>query len=247
MPTTKKLELYSYDANPDGSVKIPVLMKHFQQIAREDLIQYGITYSSMREVNQVFVIIKARIEFRKRISIYDELYLKTVPTKVVGITFYRDFFISDSKGNVLVECSTAWVLMDYVARRIIKPKDIFKPVPEFPDEASNVVLTRRFKRDDSPIKKTTNVRKVYFSNLDENNHFNNTETAAFAIDEFADRLISDNVDITEFEIHFNHESRLNNELCLICEHSAESVYITAENKNFDANAFECYAKFKNME
>ena len=27
MPTTKKLELYSYDANPDGTVKISSLMK----------------------------------------------------------------------------------------------------------------------------------------------------------------------------------------------------------------------------
>ena len=69
MPITKKLELYSYDANPDGSVKIPSLMKHFQQIAREDLNTYGITYNMMRDANQVFVIIKAKLEFKKKISI----------------------------------------------------------------------------------------------------------------------------------------------------------------------------------
>ena len=144
----------------------------------------------MRDANQVFVIIKERIEFKKKISIYDELYLKTVPTKIVGITFFRDFFITDSSGELYAECSTSWVLMNYETRRILKPSEIVSEVPSFPEEASKVTLTRRFQFSDSPISESTNVRKIYYSNLDENNHFNNTETAAFALDEAASRLIA---------------------------------------------------------
>ncbi len=243
MPTIKKLDLYSYDANPDGSIKISSLMKHFQQIAREDLLQYGISYNMMRDVNQVFVIIKARIEFKRKISIYDELYLKTVPTKIVGITFFRDFFVSDADGNTLAECSTTWVLMNYASRRIMKPKDIVAPVPEFPDEASDIVLTRRFQFEDSPISDNTNVRKIYYSNLDENNHFNNTETAAFALDEVASRLVAGE-EIEVFEIHFNHESVLGDELSIKYENYADCCFVCADNINFGENAFECYVGFK---
>ncbi len=242
MPTTKKLELYSYDANPDGTVKISSLMKHFQQIAREDLIGYGITYNMMRDVNQVFVIIKARIEFKKKIFIYDELFLKTVPVKVTGITFFRDFFLTDASGDICLVCSTSWVLMDYLARRILKPKDIVKEVPSFPDEGSDVVLSRRFLFHDSPSHKSTNVRKVYYSNLDENNHFNNAETAAFALDEIAERLITGEK-IGVFEIHFNHESKLGDELTITTESRDHSSYISAYNPTFDSNAFECLVEF----
>lgn len=242
MPTVKKLELYSYDANPDSSVKIPSLMKHFQQIAREDLLSYGISYNMMRDANQVFVIIKAKIEFKKNISIYDELYLKTVPTKVAGITFYRDFFITDDKGELCAVCSTAWVLMDFVSRRILRPSQIIAEVPSFPDEASDVVLSRRFLFSDSPLLKSTNVRKVYFSNLDENNHFNNTETAAFAIDEIADRICRSET-IRTFEIHFNHESVLGDELSIDTENRDKTSYISAFNSHFDSNAFECFVEY----
>ena len=243
MPTTKKLELYSYDANPDGTVKISSLMKNFQQIAREDLINYNITYNMMRDANQVFVIIKERIEFKKKISIYDELYLRTVPTKIVGITFFRDFFITDSSGELCAECSTSWVLMNYETRRILKPSEIVSEVPSFPEEASKVTLTRRFQFSDSPISESTNVRKIYYSNLDENNHFNNTETAAFALDEAASRLIAGDF-IKSFEIHFNNESKYNDTITLFTENRPDTTYIFAKNPSYDGKAFECVVSFE---
>ena len=244
MPTTKKMDLYSYDANPDGSVKITSLMKQFQQIAREDLTNYGISYNMMRDVNQVFVIIKERIEFKKKITIYDELYLKTVPTKIVGISFFRDFFITDSNGEICAECSTSWVLMNFETRRILRPSDIVSEVPSFPDESSNVSLTRRFQFENPPISKSTNVRKVYLSNLDENNHFNNTETAAFAIDEVADRILN-NEFIKSFEIHFHNESKYKDSIELFTENRSDSTYVYAKNPTSgDNNAFECVVTFE---
>lgn len=242
MPTTKKLELYSYDANPDGSVKISSLLKAFQQIAREDLSSYGITYNMMRESDQVFVIIKAVIVFYKNISIYDEMFLTTIPTKINGITFFRDFFIKDKDNNLLVVCSTSWVLMNYVTRRILRPAEIIREVPSFPDESSDITFSRRFSFKDFPFSKRTNVRKVYYNNLDENNHFNNAETAAFAIDEVSDRLIGGE-SVKRFEIHFNHESKLNDELTIVTEHREFSSYISAYNNTFNSSAFECKIDF----
>ena len=242
MPTYKKLEFYSYDANPDGTVKISSLMKSFQQIAREDLDSCGITYNMMRDNNQVFVIIKASIEFYRRISIYDELYLKTVPTKIAGITFYRDFFISDKLGNLYAVCTSSWVLMNYVSRRIMKPSELVYDFPSFPDESSDLILSRRFLFDVPLLSQKTNVRKVYFSNMDENNHFNNAETAAFVVDEISDRLINGEF-IKRFEIHFNHESNLNDVLVITTQYRVNSSYVSAHNSRYDVNAFECKIDF----
>lgn len=242
MPTVKKLELYSYDANPDGSVKIPSLMKRFQEIAREDLLKYGISYNSMRDANQVFVIIKLKIEFKKKISIYDELYLKTIPTKTVGITFYRDFVVYDKFGEIFAVATSTWILMNYETRRIIKPGDIISPIPEFPNEDLNIPLARRFIFSDSPISQKTNVRSVLYSNLDENNHLNNAETASFVIDEISEKIIDGNR-ITSFEIHFNQESVLGDLLNISTEYYHSQSHVVAKHVNSDASAFECLINF----
>ncbi|MBR5308655.1 MAG: hypothetical protein IKU43_07775 [Clostridia bacterium] len=243
MPTTQQLNLYSYDATPDGTVKIPSLMKAFQQIARVDLDTHGVTYNMMRDANQVFVIIKARIEIKKKISIYDTLYLKTVPTKIQGIIFFRDFRITDADGNLYAVCSTSWVLVNYASRRILKPAQMIADIPHYPEEESDVILTRRFDPVDSPISKSTNVRKIYFSNLDENNHFNNAETASFAIDEIADRIIGGE-NIKTFEIHFTRESKLGEEIELTTQNTDKASYIFANNITTGNEAFTCMVEFE---
>lgn len=244
MPTVKKLEFHSYDANPDSSVKIQALMKYFQDIAREDLDSYGITYNMMRDASQVFVIIKMKIEFKKEISIYNTYKLKTVPTKLSGILFFRDFFLYDNENNLCVVASTSWVLVDYVTRKILRPTALIGDVPAFPDEASDVILSRNFKFSDYPISEKTNVRKVYYSNLDENNHFNNTETASFALDEIYDRIIEENLSIESFEIHFNHESRLNDTLSIKTYNYINKSVVSAVNETCKENAFDCLITYK---
>ncbi len=241
MSLEKRLYLYSYDANPNGSVKISSLMKYFQQIARDDLDNIGITYNEMRSFSQVFVIIKLKMEFQKEISIYDELYLKTVPTNIAGVTFFRDFVITDSDGNICLLAKSAWILINYDTRRIIRPKDICFPIPENPIIA-NIQLERTFDNNECPLSAKTNVREVNFSNLDENNHFNNTETASFAIDEICDRLI-DGDKIKSMEIHFNHESVLGDVLEIKTNHYPLSSLVTAENRNFETNAFQCFITY----
>lgn len=247
MPTVKELEFHSYDANPDSSVRIQSLMKYFQEVAREDLNSYGITYNMMRDASQVFVIIKMKIEFKRKLNIYDNYILKTVPTKVSGIIFFRDFFLYDKENNLCAIASTSWVLMDFLSRRILRPSALIADVPAFPSEASGVVLSRNFKFSDCPISEKTNVRKVYYSNLDENNHFNNTETASFALDEVYDRIIDEKLEVETFEIHFNHESVLNDTLTIKTSDFEDKSLVSAINDNVSENAFDCLITYKNTE
>lgn len=237
------MNLYSYDANPDGSIKISSLMKNFQQIAREDLDSCGLTYQKMRQANQAFVIIKAKIEFKQKISIYDELFLKTVPTKIVGVSFFRDFFVTDFKGNIVALATTSWVLVNFESRRILKPSDVLYTIPEFPNETAGLKLSRNFCTNNPQISKSTNVRKVYFNNLDENNHLNNAEISGFVADEIAERLISGNK-IDTLEIHFNQESRLNDELTLNTVNYDKSSIVAAFNSRYASSAFECEIIYK---
>ena len=185
-----------------------------------------------------------KIEFKNNFSIYDKLTLKTVPTKTSGIMFFRDFFIYDNMMNLCATASTSWVLMDYVSRKILRPSALIGEVPAYPDEASDIILSRNFIFSDCPISEKTNVRTVYYSNLDENNHFNNTETASFALDEVYNRILNEKLNISSFEIHFNHESRLNDTITLKTYDFNNKSLVSAVNNTSSENAFECLITYK---
>lgn len=241
----RKAEFYSYDAAPDGSVKLSALMRQFQQIARENLDSFGVTYPLMRDHDQIFVILKIRIEFLKPFTIYDETYIETVPTKVVGVTFYRDFRVRDASGNICALSTSTWVLIDYKDRSILRPSALVVPCPGFPDEAVDLPLHRRFTFDESPLQIRTDVLSVRYSRLDENNHLNNTEIAALASDEFADRIVSGER-LKSFELHFEHEAVLHDLLRFEVSDYSGCTYVTAVKDGTGEPVFSCLAEFQDQ-
>ncbi len=243
MSITKKVAFYSYDATPDGNVAIPALLKAFQQLAREDCDSYGVTYPDMRKNSQIFVLIKIKLRFNKEISIYDDVTVESVPIKISGVTFYRDFFVRNSDGETLCLCTTAWVLIDYEKRSILRPSALIGSIEHHPDLACGLSFSRSFSFDDndSPASRTY-VRNVYYSNLDENNHMNNAEISSFAVDSVADRLIAGSK-ITNFEIHFDKEVHLNDVLNIRCFDSPSASHVYAENETNSFKAFEAFFEF----
>ena len=110
MSLERSYNFYSYDAYPNSNVKMSSVLKAMQQLAREDLDNMGVTYPMMRKDNLVFVLIKLRVKFKHPVSIYDKITIKTIPTKIVGIYFIRDFFFynTDDRSNRTSQESAAY-------------------------------------------------------------------------------------------------------------------------------------------
>ena len=63
----KEIKIKSYDVDKNNNARISSIMKYFQQIARENLDQFGMTYDYLREHNIVFVLTKYKFKFYKNL------------------------------------------------------------------------------------------------------------------------------------------------------------------------------------
>jgi len=206
---TQEFTIKSYDVDHNDNVRISSLMKYFQQIARENLDFFGMTYSFLRQHNIVFVLTKYTIKLHGNIHSDDKVILNTAPCEIRGVTFIRDFTVTAPDGSLLVEASSAWVIIDFEKRSILRPNRLPMEIPtcdrlvDFIPDRTNVLEDFEF----------TYCSKVPYSRLDANNHLNNCNYVDLIMDGLYEHL--DNVpEIKEITMQFDHEAVLRDELSL---------------------------------
>lgn len=218
----KEIKIKSYDVDRNNNAKISSIMKYFQQIARENLDQFGMTYDYLREHNIVFVLTKYKFKFYRNLHCDEKFIFKTSPCDIRGVSFIRDFVIEDSNGIVCCEASSAWVIIDFVKRSILRPNRLPLPIiadPKLVDFIPDRISTNV--RENEAQKYTTTVT---YSHLDANNHLNNCCYADIMLDGYF--ALNGNVpDIKELDMSFDHEAAVLSELMLeyICDDNVIDV------------------------
>ncbi len=153
-----------------GEIKISKLMWHMQNVAGEHAIKLKIDRDILMKDNNIWVVVRYDMKINRLPKLKEKYVITTHPGETKGFMFPRFFQVYDKHGNLLVNISSTWVVVNFDTRRIIlRPfKDINLPVEHDPndlevpskvnEEASNLVNKRLTKE----------------SELDINIHINNT-------------------------------------------------------------------------
>ncbi len=231
---TKEIKIKSYDVDRNNNAKISSIMKYFQQIARENLDQFGMTYDFLREHNIVFVLTKYKFKFYRNLHCDEKFIFKSSPCDIHGASFIRDFIIEDSDGNKCCEASSAWVIIDFVKRSILRPNRLPLPItadPKLVDFIPDRISTNV--RDSEQGKYTTTVA---YSQLDANNHLNNCCYADIMLDGYFS-IKGEVPDIKELEMSFDHEAAVLSELCLDYCQEEGKIYVFCNNQSTGLSCF----------
>lgn len=229
---TVTIRISNYDVYENGRAKLSSLMKYMQQLARDDCDSYGATYGALRNDNMVFVITNLAIEF------YDDLYdgdiieLSTCNNAIRGVIFERRF-IATRNGDLIFSAVTDWVLMDFTARKVLRPSAMRFPIVEEHKMDSPLTTKRRIPSPESGIETEHIVR---YTELDENRHLNNTVYADILIDNLATDVPDKRIE-TCF-LNFNGEACLGDSLSVISNYS-DGIYRSAATNT--KNMKSCYA------
>lgn len=205
MAICKKFIVQSYDVDAFSLARPSALMQQMQQLAGEDLIQYGSGYTQMRKQGHVFVLFASKLHLHAPLRTEDEYRLESYSIGTHGATFTRDFYFYRDDKEIGV-ASTKWVLLDFEKRKIVPPSRFQAPLEHFPHKACDLTVPKRL--DISQVQ-TVDQRPVYPSMLDENRHLNNCVYADLATDYVAqdgEHFVSD------IEILFTHEAALGDRL-----------------------------------
>lgn len=231
MPTARSVKFYSYDVMPNSVVKISSILKHFQQIARENMDDMGLSYEKILEKGVVFVLSRIRLKISKPIMCYDEVEIQTWQRAVKGATFIRDFRIVRD-GEIIACASSYWVLIDFKSRKICRPSVLDGEYENI--DIGDHIEPERFIEACCAYERAQE-RIVRYSDTDQNRHLNNTVYADITTDCLG--YYDQNEYIKDIQINFEGEAMPGDVIELERTFSDEFNYVKGtigERKCFEA-------------
>lgn len=172
---TRKIEICDVDYM--GDYRLCHLLNRFSEIATISAKSIGLWKEDMME-NYGWVVAKQSLHLDEPIHHQDVIELSTTIANGSFVTFPRYYFI-EKAGKQIGHCSSIWTLIDIEKRRIVSPKRIGIQVPVmthdvFLEEPQNIELNISMEK--------VCVRKVLYSDVDTNQHMNNTRYVQWAFD-----------------------------------------------------------------
>ncbi len=233
MSKEKDIQICSYDVFYNKTHKLSSIYKYFQQIAREDLDDVGLTYETLLSSGMVFVLAKMKSVFYKPIFSSDEIKLESSHRKVKGVSFIRDYILTKG-GEIVGETSSYWVLMDINSRRLCRP-NVLESSLNSPKELCSFEIEDRFSFPDN-VQSSKYTYTVVFSDIDENNHMNNTRYPDVCLD--AVEGISADSFVSGLRIDYISEAKLGEELFIEYTNVDNTYYFAAQNRTTGKKCFD---------
>ena len=180
-------EITSVEIDFKLDTKLSYLFLFFQEIASRHSDILGCGRSATTEKGLHWVITRFSVDIIKAPRYGDKVIVKTYPGDNNVSFFYRYFLIEDLKGNVLVKASSVWLVLDAKTGMIKK-----KPFGELEVPMCHL-------EDELPLPNKVDVvdgellykKIVRYSDVDLNNHLNNTRYIELIQDAFDEDYLKD--------------------------------------------------------
>ena len=166
----KDFEVRSYQVDPDGKLSLTALSNLFQEIAwrHADSADFG---RNLQEQNLSWILSRIEIKCENLPSWGDSIKVYTAGRGVDKLFAFREFLITNPAGDLLAKAMSSWVLMNVVTKRIFRPENALPPELFDPKEKP-AWQPEKIRLKGALI--TSEKLKVRHSDLDLNNHVNNT-------------------------------------------------------------------------
>ncbi|MFI3314990.1 MAG: thioesterase [Rikenellaceae bacterium] len=223
------------DVDSSGFITLKSMIDFLIEAASTDADAKGIGLSLIRKEELSWVLSGMAIEVYNKPSFGETIMIDTWIRKINRIFSYRQFKVYNSEGEVIIEASSTWSMIDLKERRLA---NITKHI-----DVSSLVDSRNIEIED--IKRINGnfdasgsvEHKVVYSDIDMNNHVTSSKYVEWMCDtlkkpfECASRL-------KRFDINFINEVRFDSivEIDYLTEETAITFSLKDEKKTTLCNA-----------
>ncbi len=159
------------DAGPGGPIKIPVLFNCFQDAAGAHANSIGFGGADILRKGYSWVITRYRLSVTRFPVLFDRFQVTTWRSGEEGNYAIREFSVTDENGNILLQATSSWMLLNIFKREPVRPSELFPGYPVNPERALYDSFTSVPEIAEAQSEKDFTVRR---SDLDMNNHVNNS-------------------------------------------------------------------------
>lgn len=192
----------SYECDKHENLRLLTLMNILQDAADSHADALGLGYEFCSAHNLAWVAANYHVKITRAPKIHEHITIHTWPSEERKLGAIRDYEIRDDKGDILVQASTQWVLINIETKR---PQPVRVNLPAYeviPEKADNYDFTKLTLPETFQISKNFAVR---FDDIDVNNHVNNAVYPLW-ISESVDTAFRDTHTVAELEIAFKKEA-----------------------------------------
>ncbi len=226
----EEFSIHTNDADFNNRLKVNSIFVFLQDIAATHADKLQLGYNNLLKKNLGWVLSWVRVEIEKYPKYAETIKIKTWPKCKYKLYYMRDFLIYDEKENVIIKATTAWLPINIKTKRIA---DLQSMGVKLPDETKENALTAfPEKIISSEGNKIVDSKVFKYSDLDLNQHVNNTKYVEMILDCFLKDFHSSQV-IKNIAVSFQAESFFGDEVevSMSNQSSTELIYIVeAKNK-----------------
>ncbi len=222
-PYFKEKTVEERDCFPNLKMTPSALLMLVQEVSVGHLESLGYDYLRLLDEGIVFMLSSVAIKFLKNPLLGEKIKAATSPAKAVSAHMMRETVIFDENDELTAEIQASWIMLGTKDKRILRPKEfpIELPLPEKYEPFAEVWKLKLPQKGDFKEK-----RKVLLSDLDRNNHMNNTVYASVITDLFPTEIMDRG--IRELYIKYKKQARLGNVLSLYTYAEDDTFYVNAK-------------------
>ncbi|HEX2981581.1 MAG TPA: acyl-ACP thioesterase domain-containing protein, partial [Anaerolineaceae bacterium] len=212
---TEETSVRSFETDFAERWKPACFFQAMQEAATHHAAAFGFPYREMLARDMIWVLSRMKIYFHRFPRLHEVVRIETWPKGIQQRLFFmRDFCFTSPEGEPYASATSAWLLIDPQARRILPPRALYGEVP---DNAGRSVIEETLEKIQPPEGMTERLRRqAGFSAVDLMGHVNNARyiewiADLFPLDSYRER------DLAWLQINYINEVRPGEEVVLAAE------------------------------
>lgn len=223
---SKQFDIQSHLVDSRFNVQLQLLLGCLQTVADEhaDVLHTG--WNELHPHNLFWVIYRFGLRFERMPHKQDRITITTWTNPPTSVIQPRNFEVSDDEGKMILTAHSLWTILDgekfatHSLTEIANGKDYTHYV-----EDRKIDINLKIPKIAIPETCTTAVRDVLYSDIDCNQHVNNTVYLRWLIDSYPIDFLQNN-ELKEIIINYTQQARLGDQYTVYTEQKAEHEYLS---------------------
>jgi len=163
-----------------GDWRPSAILETMQEAAGAHSELLGCGRNALLKNNIVWVLSRSQVEMHEYPKVTDQVTVETFPMPNRRWFFPRYFLFKNQEGRILGYAGTLWILMDINTRKMLPPGDVATCIPDNSDLTAPMKLPGTVDMLEGDTKIFPRLPR--YTDLDVNQHVNNTRYADWACD-----------------------------------------------------------------
>lgn len=221
MKFSAKIRLYNSYFDSKDRITAKGILSIFQDVASCHAEEIGVGFNKMYQKKLFWVLSRVKFDVLKMPAIDQVVIVETWPHEKGRADFDRDMKILSESGEVLIIATSKWCVIDTETRALKSSQG----VDYLGEVCHDINYEGRFGRLILPNGEWTKkyTHKVMPSDIDHNQHLNNTNYASMVAN------VIENTSYSHFEINYSSECRLRDSLDIYYQKTDDGEFVIGRN------------------